>query len=302
MTADTRPTLIVIAGPTAVGKTDIAIRVARQLDTEILSADSRQCYLGMAIGTAQPSPAELALVKHHFINDQPITRQISAAGYEALALEYLEQIFSRKPVAVLCGGTGLYIRALCEGLDDMPATDPLIEQAINENYQAKGLSWLQEQVEAEDPLFFRSGENSNPARLLRALSFVRSTGSSILHFRTGHKKTRPFRIIKTALELPRDILYDRINRRVDLMMAQGLEAEVQQLLPYRQLKNLNTVGYTELFDYLEGKSSLAEARDLIAQHSRNYAKRQLTWFRKDPEFHWFRADDPEVDQKIVELL
>lgn len=300
--ADTRPSLIVIAGPTAVGKTDIAIRVALQLDTEILSADSRQCYQGMVIGTAQPTPEELVQVPHHFINDQPITECITAADYELIALKHLEDIFSRRQTAVLCGGTGLYIRALCDGLDEMPATDPQIVQEVNDTYQHKGLSWLQERVEEEDPLFFSSGETSNPARLLRALSFVRSSGSSILRYRTGHKKERPFRIIKTALELPRELLYERINRRVELMMEAGLEAEVRRLLPYRHGKNLNTVGYSELFNYLDGRCSLEEARTLIAQHSRNYAKRQLTWLRKDPEFHWFRADDPGVVQQIVDLL
>ena len=295
-------TLLIIAGPTAVGKTRIAIDVAKALGTEIISADSRQCYRGMAIGTAQPTPEELLEVKHHFIDEFPVTQNISAADYERLALGYLNALFTKQDVAVLAGGTGLYIRALCEGLDEMPAVDPNVLAQVETLYEAGGVRALQDAVATEDPAFHAQGEIQNPARLIRALSFVRSAGKSILEYHKSEKKHRPFRIIKTALELPRDILYQRINTRVDAMMAAGLPDEVKALIPYRHLKNLQTVGYTELFDFFDGHSSLHKAADLIRQHSRNYAKRQLTWFRKDAEMKWLRADDAEVARQIVGLL
>ncbi len=293
-------TVLVIAGPTAVGKTAIAISVARQLGTEILSADSRQCYKEMQIGTAKPTISEQQGIKHHFIDEYPVTRAISAADYESIGMTCLEQIFLRKDVAIVCGGTGLYIKALCEGLDPMPETKDEVVAVVEQIYRDEGLPKLQELIKMEDPLFFESGEIQNPARLIRALSFVRSTGQSILDFRTGQKKIRPFRIVKTALELPREVLYSRINQRVDKMMEEGLLQEVEQLYPHKNLKNLQTVGYSELFDYMDGHLSLMEAVDKIKQHTRNYAKRQLTWFKKDKSYIWFDASDPDVVQKILD--
>lgn len=295
-------TLVVIAGPTAVGKTDIAIRLAQALQTAIISADSRQCYQGMAIGTAQPTVAQRQLVPHYFVDSFPVTQELTAADFEGLALGYLNEIFKERDTAIACGGTGLYLKALTEGLDDMPAADSAINAAVQEAYSEQGLSWLQQQVAEEDPLFYEQGEQQNPARLLRALIFKRSTGQSILQFRTGIRKERPFRILKLGLELPREVLYDRINRRVDEMMAAGFPEEARQLFPRRHLKNLQTVGYTELFDYLEGKISLDAATTLIRQHTRNYAKRQMTWFRKDSELTWFRADDPEVVHQMLAFI
>ncbi|MBL7712030.1 MAG: tRNA (adenosine(37)-N6)-dimethylallyltransferase MiaA [Chitinophagaceae bacterium] len=297
-----KPTLIVIAGPTAVGKTGVAIRLAQSLGTEIVSADSRQCYTGMSIGTAQPSAAELALVPHHFINCFSPAEPLSAADYEKLALAYLETIFRKSSYAVVCGGTGLYIKALCEGLDAMPPVDPLIEAQVNASYAREGMAWLQEAVAEADPAFYASGETSNPSRMLRALIFRLSTGESITAYQTGMKKERPFRTIKIGLELPRAELYSRINTRVDQMMQEGLLEEAQHLLPHRHLKNLNTVGYSELFAYFDHKLSLAEAVEQIKQHSRNYAKRQLTWFKKDQDFFWLQASDPYLHQKITAVL
>ncbi|XZF13526.1 tRNA (adenosine(37)-N6)-dimethylallyltransferase MiaA [Chitinophagaceae bacterium MMS25-I14] len=293
--------LYVIAGPTAVGKTAISIQLAQKLGTEIVSADSRQCYTGMAIGTAQPSADELQAVSHYFINSFPVEKAITAADYEQLALGYLDEIFSRHNTAVVCGGTGLYIKALCEGLDDMPEIDRQIDDEVNRCYKEAGIDWLKATTAIEDPEFYAQAETENPARLVRALVFKRSTGKSILEFRTGQKKQRPFTIIKTALELPRDMLYDRINRRVDIMMEQGFLKEAEALFPMRQLKNLQTVGYSELFAFMEGKTDLATAISLIKQNTRHYAKRQMTWFKKDKEMHWFRADDPDVVEKIIGL-
>lgn len=289
----------VIAGPTAVGKTAVAIELAKRLNTAIVSADSRQCYREMTIGTAKPGAEELAQVKHYFIDEFPVTHALTAANYETLALGYLEEIFKEHDTALVCGGTGLYIKALCEGLDEMPAVDEQVAADVNEQYQLHGLEWLQQTAQMEDPAFYENGENKNPARLIRALIFKRSTGESIIDFRTGAHKERNFRCIKIGLDLPREMLYERINRRVDDMMAKGLRDEVKSLYPYKHLKNLQTVGYAELFDYMDGKYTLAEAVDKIKQHTRNYAKRQLTWFRKDKEYVWYRADDTAVADKIL---
>lgn len=294
-----KKTLIVIAGPTAVGKTDTAIKVARHFDTDIISADSRQCYKEMSIGTAKPSADELAAVHHYFIDSHAVTEELNAGDYEKLALDYCAAVFSKKDHAVVCGGTGLYIKALCEGIDDMPPTDRNIEQDLQSSYHAKGIVWLQSIVAKEDPVFFAQAEQQNPARLIRALAFKRSNGFSIMEYRSGHKKERPFQIIKVGLELPREVLYDRINCRVDIMLEQGLWQEAYNLYPQKDLKNLQTVGYTEIFECLDGIISKEKSIELIKQHSRNYAKRQMTWFKKDTEFQWF---DPKNIEAIIEFI
>ena len=299
--SNSNKTVYIIAGPTAVGKTGLAIELAKQLGTSIVSADSRQCYKEMSIGTAKPTPDELAAVKHYFIDEFPVATALTAADYETLASGYLEEIFQHNDTAVVCGGTGLYIKALTEVLDNMPEINPEISKEINEDYQVQGLQWLQETIRSEDPEFFAQGEIKNPARLIRALVFKRSTGESIIHFRTGEKKQRPFKVVKVALELPRELLYERINHRVDQMMKERLLDEVKRLFPQRELKNLQTVGYSELFDHLEGKCSLEEAIEKIKQHTRNYAKRQLTWFKKDKEYTWLDAHDEQAVEKILAL-
>lgn len=296
-----KKTILIIAGPTAVGKTGIAIEVARALKTAVISADSRQCYKGLIIGTAQPSAEQLAAVPHYFINEFPVDQSLNAADFESLALGYLDEIFKSNNIAVICGGTGLYIKALCDGLDEMPAMDEKIVAQVNADFEQYGLPWLQEQVRKLDPVLFEQIDQQNPARLLRALSFRLSTGKSLLDFQSRQKKERPFRIIKAGLELPREILYQRINERVGIMMQDGFLAEARQFFPQRHLKNLQTVGYNELFDHLEGKTTLDEAVELVKQHTRNYAKRQMTWFRKDPEIKWFRADDAGTIQNIIGL-
>ena len=283
--------LIVIAGPTAVGKTAAAIRVAKHFRTSIISADSRQCYREISIGTAKPTAAELAEVPHYFIDSHHITDDLNAGIYEQLALGYCAEIFEESDVAVVCGGTGLYIKALCEGIDDMPETDRGIEKELQKGFEEQGIAWLQNLTRQEDPEFYRIAEQQNPARLIRGLAFKRATGNSISSFRSGIIKQRPFRITKIALDLPRAILYERINIRVDQMIQEGLWEEAAGLYPQRALKNLQTVGYTEIFECLEGNISKAKSIELIKQHSRNYAKRQLTWFRKDPQYQWFQPTD-----------
>lgn len=284
-------TVYVIAGATACGKTKVAIQLARELGTSIISADSRQCYQNMAIGTAQPTAAERAEIKHYFIDAFPVTTEISAADYEQLSLSYLDEVFATNPNAIVCGGTGLYIKALCSGLDEMPGVDNKIAKQVNDLYIANGTEWLKASILKEDPLFAQNGEIQNPARMIRALIFVRSTGKSILQYRTGKAKPRPFNIVKVALDVPRQKLYERINNRVEDMMAMGLLAEAKALYPLRHLKNLHTVGYAELFNYWDGQYTLPEAIEKIKQHTRHYAKRQLTWFQKDEEFTWLSPDE-----------
>lgn len=302
MSADlSKHTVYVIAGPTAVGKTSVAIALAQKLHTAIISADSRQCYKEMTIGTAKPSAEELTAVKHYFVNECSVADSLTAADFETRALQYLDQIFAQSNTAVVCGGTGLYVKALCEGLDEMPEVDEKVVYDVNTEYALNGLNWLQQRVKLEDEAFYATGEIKNPARLLRALIFKRSTGTSITNFRKGEKKQRNFHCIKIGLELQREELYVRINERVDNMMLHGLLNEVKSLYPLKEHKNLQTVGYTELFNYLDGVYDLDEAVSKIKQHTRNYAKRQMTWFRKDEHMHWFNAEDPELIEKILAI-
>lgn len=272
--------MILVAGPTAVGKTRKAIELALQYQTEIISADSRQCYREMNIGVARPTPEELAAVPHHFIASHSIHDNLNAAWYEKYALDKVIELFTRHTVVVMVGGTGLYIKAFMEGLDEIPETDPAIRAAIIHGYEENGLTWLQEQVKQNDPLFFAQGENQNPHRLMRALEVVRSTRKSILSFRKGEKAQRPFDIKMLVMDLPRPQLYERIDQRVDEMVNAGLEEEARGLYAFRHLSALQTVGYQEWFDNFDGKTSREEAIALIKQHTRNYAKRQGTWFRK----------------------
>ena len=295
------PAVIVIAGPTAVGKTAAAVHLAQQLSTSIISADSRQCFKELNIGVAKPSPRELQAVHHYFINSHSVREEVTAALFEELALQWTQDIFreqiaaGKPPVAVVVGGTGLYIKAFTEGLDTIPSIDPAVRRQIQQMYETAGLEWLQAQIRESDPEFFRAGEIQNPQRLMRALEVKRSTGLSILAFRTQKKKDRPFKIEKIGLTLPKEVLHDRIGRRVDIMMEEGLLEEVKSLVPFRNYNALQTVGYTELFDHLEGKLSLDEAVAQIKMNTRRYAKRQLTWFRKDPSVRWVDAgEDPDL--------
>jgi tRNA dimethylallyltransferase len=284
-------TVIMIAGPTAVGKTAIAIEVARQSGAEIISADSRQCYRELRIGVARPSEEELAAVPHHFIASHSIYDSVTAATFEAYALDRAAALFEKGDTVVITGGTGLYLKAFAEGLDSIPEIPADVRTAIRAGYEENGLTWLQDEVRTADPLFFSTGEVANPHRLMRALEVVRATGESIGSFRTGERAGRPFAMIGIALDLPREQLYERINTRVDIMMQNGLLAEVAALTNVRHLGALRTVGYAELFDHLDGKATLVDAVERIKTNTRRYAKRQLTWFRKQPLFVPFSPND-----------
>jgi tRNA dimethylallyltransferase len=281
-----RKYVIVIAGPTAVGKTAAAIDIARHFDTEILSADSRQCYRELSIGVARPSPEELAAVPHHFIASHSIVEKVTAATYESYALETLNRLFTKKKVVVVTGGTGLYIKALLEGLDEIPEVPEAIHRQVLENYELGGLAWLRAELQAKDPAFWQSGEIHNPQRMLRALEVFLTSGQSILSYRRERKATRPFTAIQLALELPREELYHRINNRVECMMEQGLLNEAKLMQAFRGMNALQTVGYRELFRYLDGELTLEQAVHIIQQNTRQYAKRQITWFRHQGLYHW----------------
>jgi tRNA dimethylallyltransferase len=285
-------TCIIIAGPTAVGKTAFAIKLAQYLHTSIISADSRQCFKQMNIGVAKPSVEELLAVPHYFINSHPVTDEVNAAVFEQYALEKLNDIFAENDFAVMVGGTGLYIKALCHGMDAIPEISAEVRNKIITDYETNGLSWLQTQVAINDPEYFAKGETKNPQRLMRALEVKLATGKSITFYQTQQKKIRDFNIIKIGLEIPREELYNRINQRVDIMMETGLLEEVKTLEKYKHLNALQTVGYRELFDYLDGKESLEKAIELIKQNTRHYAKRQLTWFKKDVSWQWVTPHHP----------
>lgn len=293
-------TVVVLAGPTAVGKTALAIRIAQQLGTEIISADSRQCYRELSIGTAKPDAAELSAVPHYFINSHSIREEVNAAMYEQLALQYTAEIFSKHPVAIVTGGTGLYIKAFLEGMDQMPPVPPAVRAAVRERYAANGLTWLQETLQQQDPSFYATAETQNPQRLMRALEVLEATGQSISTFRTATPRSRDFRVIKIGIQLPKELLHENIVRRVDAMMIAGLVEEVESVKEYRHHNALQTVGYTEIFDYFDGKLRIAEAAEAIKIHTRQYAKRQLTWFRRDPDMHWFDAREGEGVMKWLE--
>jgi tRNA dimethylallyltransferase len=285
--------LIVIAGPTAVGKTDVSIRLARELGTEILSADSRQFYREMTIGTAKPSAEEMQGIRHHFINSHAITEAYNAGAFEHEALHCLEQIFEHKDTAVVVGGSGLYLKILCDGMDAIPDTGPGIREDLMTRLEREGLPALQAQLQKVDPAYYASVDLQNPQRVIRALEVCLSTGQPYSSFRRNTSVQRPFRQIKIVLERNRADLYDRIDRRMDLMLAQGLVEEARSLLPYRHHNALQTVGYTEVFGYLDGLYDEAEMVRLLKQNSRRYAKRQLTWFRREQGYVWFEAEDYE---------
>jgi tRNA dimethylallyltransferase len=283
-------TAIIIAGPTAVGKTAVALEVARRLGTEIISSDSRQCYKELNIGVARPSEHELAQVPHHFIATHSIMEKVTAAVFEQYALQKIHALFKKSDIAVVTGGTGLYLKAFCEGFDAIPEVPEALHLQVIADYNKKGLPWLQQQVQVLDPLFYARGETQNPQRLMRALEVVKATGLSIESYKQGNKAHRDFTIIKMALWLPKEALHQNIETRVDCMIINGLIAEVKGLLAYRHLNALQTVGYKEIFSYLDGACTLEEAVALIKKNTRLYAKRQLTWFRKDEDYAWFPPD------------
>jgi tRNA dimethylallyltransferase len=282
-----KKTVIIVVGPTAVGKTEVAIELATHYKTSIISADSRQCYKELNIGVARPSEQELGKTKHYFIADHSIHEEVTAATFEAFALQKTAALFENNKVVVMVGGTGLYIKAFAEGLDKIPGIDPLIRENILKEYNQHGLAWLQTEIRKNDPQFYKKGENLNPQRMMRALEVVRSTGRSILDFRNTGRTPRDFDIIRIGLHLEKNMLHRNIHTRTDKMMEAGLLDEVKRLLPFKNLNALQTVGYKELFDHLEGKLSHEKAIELIKQNTRQYAKRQMTWFKKDKNVQWF---------------
>lgn len=286
-----QPTVIIIVGPTAVGKTALAIEVAHYFNTSIISADSRQCYNQLSIGVAKPTATELAAAKHFFIGTHSINEEVNAGVFEKYALDAAAQIFKTNTVAVMVGGTGLYIKSFCEGIDAMPSIDPALRNSIIKDYEKNGLAWLQQEVQKNDPVYWnQTAEQNNPQRLMRALEMVLTTGKSITHFQSAQKIIRPFNILKIGLSMPREILNERINSRVDAMMKEGLLQEVSSLLPSAHVNALQTVGYQEIFAHLRGEITLEDAVAKIKQHTRQYAKRQMTWFKKDNQINWLELD------------
>lgn len=285
--------LIIIGGPTASGKTALAIRLAQHFSTEIISADSRQFYREMSIGTAKPTDVELTVVKHHFINNISVQDAYSVGAFEKEAMGVLDIIFKKNDMAIMVGGTGLYIRAVCEGLDEFPEVPLSIRREFEDLLEKEGIEFLQKKLQEVDNEYFMQSDIHNSMRLIRALSVWKASGKPFSSFRKGSKTERLFEPIYIYLDVPRAELYERINKRVDNMMADGLLDEVKKLSEFKNLIALQTVGYSELFDYLDGKMTLREAVDKIKQHTRNYAKRQITWFRKDA--HWQRFEAHSFD-------
>lgn len=279
-------TLIVIAGPTASGKTSYAIELAKSLQTEIISADSRQFYKEMSIGTAAPTPKELHEVKHHFVHNISIFDHYDVAQYEQEVMQLLPQLFEQHDKVVMVGGSGLFIDAVCRGMDVMPDIAPEVRQRVASLLEEGGLTALQQEVQRLDPEYWAVVDWRNPRRLQRALEVCYQTGQTFTSFRTRSTARREFNIAKYALLRDKQELYNRINQRVEQMLAQGLVDEARRLYPYRRRNALNTVGYKELFDYFDGKCNLMEAVEQIKLNTRHYAKRQMTWLRKDPEYQW----------------
>ena len=302
MSANTKY-LIVVCGPTAVGKTSLSIELAKHYNAEIISADSRQFYREMNIGTAKPSPKELEEVPHHFINNISIhTKNYSAGKYEQEVIEFLDEYFKTKDIAVLVGGSGLFINAVCSGFDSFETTDFKQQLTARTFLNGKDLSWLQQELERIDPEYYAEVDKKNPVRLIRALEVIYTTGKKYSEQRIGKKAERNFTSIKIGLNLEREKLYERINQRVDDMMRAGLLEEVKELYTFKKLHTLNTVGYQELFDYIEDKLTLNQAVELIKQNTRNYAKRQLTWFKRDKGIYWYGPEEKSEIMKYIDSM
>jgi len=294
--------VLILVGATATGKTAVAIELAKLLRTEIISADSRQCFKELNIGVARPSEDELKIVKHHFIASHSIHDTINAGTFENFALHKVAELFQQHDAVIMAGGTGLYIKAFADGMDQIPKVPDEIRQQIISSYEKQGLLWLQSEVEQKDPAYFKVADTQNPQRLMRALEVSEATGKSILNFQKGKKEERNFKIVKIGLELAKEELHKRIGSRVDKMIESGLVEEVKELLPFRNWNALQTVGYSEIFEYLDAKISLEEAIELIKKNTRQYAKRQLTWFKKDKEIKWFVPSDLEEIKNYLQSV
>jgi len=299
-------TLVLIVGPTGVGKTELSLRVAEQYGCPIVNCDSRQVFRGIPIGTAAPTAEEQARVPHHFVATRELEEDYNAGQYERDAIALLENLFTTHDIVVMVGGSMLYADAVCQGLDDLPSIPAEIREAVTAKGRmanGEGLRWLQEEVQRLDPEYWKIVDQQNPARLAHCVELCLTTGKPYSLLRTQTKKERPFRILKIGLERPREELYARINTRVEQMMADGLLEEAKAVYPKRQLNSLQTVGYRELFDYMDGKYDLPRAIELIQQNTRHYAKRQMTWFRRDNEIHWLNAkEEYEKNLDIIASL
>ena len=291
--------LILVVGPTAVGKTDLCLNLAKNFKTEIVSCDSRQFYREMNLGTAKPTADDLKQVSHHFINSLSIDQDYDVRKFEQDALKTLEELFDSHEVVIMTGGSGLFADAVENGLDEMPEVAPEIRQEIIREYENKGLEYLQKEVATYDPEYFEKVDQKNPQRLMRALEIWRGTGKKFSSFRIKSKKERPFKVIKIGLERNREELYSRIDWRMDQMIAEGLFDEAEALFAKRHVNALQTVGYSEIFGFIEGKYDKEEAVRLLKRNSRRYAKRQMTWFKRDETVKWFSPDEKD---KILEYI
>nr|WP_321354941.1 tRNA (adenosine(37)-N6)-dimethylallyltransferase MiaA [uncultured Draconibacterium sp.] len=284
-------TLVVITGPTGIGKTEVSIKIARHFNAEIVSADSRQIFKELCIGTAVPSPEELAAVPHHFIQSHSVEENYNASRYETEALQLIDKLFQKKDVLLLVGGSMLYIDAICKGIDIMPDADPEVRAALKKQLEEEGLESLRLQLKRLDPEYYKKVDLKNPNRIIHALEISIQTGKPYSSFRSDRPKERPFQILKIALNCDRQVLHNRINLRVDKMMEAGLEKEARSVYHKKHLNSLNTVGYQELFAYFNGEIPREKAIELIKRNSRRYARKQITWFRRDETVKWFEPTD-----------
>ena len=294
-----RPTLIVVVGPTGSGKSALAVELAKHYGAPIISTDSRQVYRRLPIGTAQPTADELAAAKHYFIADREVEDNFNCGRYETEALALLEELFKDNRYVVAVGGSGLYVKALCEGMDSLPEADDAVREMLKSRLESEGIGSLVEELRRLDPKYAVEVDLCNPARVMRALEVCLTTGKPYSEQRSGTVAERWFNIVKIGTDMPRDVLYERIDRRVDMMVEEGLVEEARAMYPKRALNSLQTVGYREMFDYFDGTISLAEAIELVKRNSRRYAKRQLTWFRRDESIGWFAPTDLE---HIIEFI
>ena len=297
---NSKPTLIVLIGPTGIGKTDLSLNIAEHYNTEIISADSRQLYADLKIGTAAPTPEQLARVKHHFVGTLQLTDYYSAAQYEAEVMKKLDELFKRHNVIVLTGGSMMYVDAVCKGIDDIPTVDEETRKTLMQHYENVGLERLCAELKILDPEYYDIVDKKNPKRVIHALEICYMTGQTYTSFRTSQTKERPFNIIKVGLRREREELYARINKRVDIMMEEGLLEEAKSVYQYKNLNSLNTVGYKEMFKYLDGEWELPFAIEKIKQNSRIYSRKQVTWFKRDTDITWFHPDDTDNIMSFIE--